>query len=238
MALNVIQWNSQGIMSKKDELLQLVNDHQPMIIAIQETMLHQNNNFRLPNYSSVMKPGTFNRRSHGGVAIFVHESTPIYKIINLQTPLQAVAIQVSLKCKLTICSIYNSRSHSLTEHLLTQLVQQLPPPILLLGDLDAYHPLWGSPEADTRGCRVANFVQANSLNVLNDGSPTRIAGTSETVVDVSLASPALQTQVSWSVLPSPYDSDQYPIKICFNTIVRNTLTIKYCINKIKLGHFQ
>ena len=43
-------------------------------------------------YLGILKEGHFNRRSHGGVGIYFHESAP-FKEINLTSPLQAVAIR-------------------------------------------------------------------------------------------------------------------------------------------------
>ena len=88
----IIQWNCQGIQRKKGELLQLIEDEHPLVIAVQETMITMENNFRLPHYNIVKKAGKFNRRPHGGVALFVHESVPSHNEITLLTDLQAVAV--------------------------------------------------------------------------------------------------------------------------------------------------
>jgi len=45
---------------------------------------------------------------------------------------------------LTICNIYVPPSSVLDEQSLTSLLQQLPPPFILMGDFNAHHLLWGS----------------------------------------------------------------------------------------------
>ena len=54
-------------------------------------MITMESNFRLPHYNIVKKTGKFNRRPHGGAALFVHESVPSHNEIALRTDLQAVA---------------------------------------------------------------------------------------------------------------------------------------------------
>ena len=98
-------------------------------------------------------------------------------------------------------------SHDLSFQLAEQLLQQLPPPILIAGDLNAYNTLWGCHETLARGKMVEEFIRKNALNVMKDGTPTRIASTSETAVDVSLCSPDLESHLQWSVYPTCRDSD-------------------------------
>lgn len=207
----ILQWNCQGARAKKDEIIKMIEDLNPIVVALQETMIGPSNNFRAPNYVCIRKDGHFNRRPHGGVALLVHNTIPFTEL-KLQTDLQACAIRVKLRSLITICNIYNSRSHDLTEPLLQQLFDQLPPPVLMVGDFNSYHVMWGSSSTDTRGKIIESFIGAAGLNLLNTGSPTRITHT-ETAIDLSLCSPELQRSMVWSVDPSPGDSDHCPITI-------------------------
>ena len=58
-----------------------------------------------------------------------------------------------------------------------------------------------------------SFLSDNNLNILNDGSPTRIADSSDTAIDLSLCSPSISFNFDWSVFKSPLDSDHCPIII-------------------------
>ena len=127
----------------------------------------KNSNFKLRHFIGIHKEGHLNHRAHGGVAIFIHETLP-YKEIELNTPIQAVAAQISIGKPVTVASIYNSRSHQINESLLTDILKQLPKPVILTGDFNAYHHVWGSPEIDNRGTQVFNFTQNNNLNIIND----------------------------------------------------------------------
>ena len=48
---NILQWNTQGIQNKKDELLDIINKHKIDVIVVQETKTWENYNFSLPNYN-------------------------------------------------------------------------------------------------------------------------------------------------------------------------------------------
>ena len=127
--------------------------------------------YKYKNYECYAKDGTFNRRWNGGVALYIHESIPQAEI-TLQTPLQAIAVTVQLKSKITICCIYNSRSMAFSSNLLQNLYNQLPQPCLILGDLNGYSPLWGCIQTDSRGNIIENFINQCGLAILNNGAPT------------------------------------------------------------------
>jgi len=214
---SVIQWNCQGLRAKKCEILNLIRQFKPALIALQETMIRDTDKFNIPNYNCVRRQGHINRRVHGGTALFIHESVP-YNDLGLNTELEAVAISVNLDTTITVCSLYNSRNHNISEQLLNDLLQSLPQPALILGDINSYSIRWGSEATDVRGRIFENFLNTNNLITLNSGTPTRIGYNSETAIDVSIASPGVAASCHWEVLPSPRDSDHCPILV---TILSN-----------------
>jgi len=216
----IIQWNCQGFRTKKDELLNICRTIRPAIIAIQETMCRDDYQMKIPNFNCIQQQGHINRRVHGGVAVFVHESIP-FQQLQLNTDLQSTAIIIQLSRRMTVCSLYNSRSHDLSEAALNHLLQQLPPPVLLLGDFNSYSTLWGSNTTDARGTIIESFIASNNLMLLNNGCATRIGLDSETAIDLSICSPNLAADCQWQVLPSPRDSDHCPILV---DIVNNNPT--------------
>ena len=42
--LNILQWNAQGISTSKEDLLKIISEQQPNVVAIQETILCQSEN--------------------------------------------------------------------------------------------------------------------------------------------------------------------------------------------------
>ena len=83
-----------------------------------------------------------NGKASGGVCILVRNDIP-HSEVQIQTPLQAIAIQITLKKKMSICSIYLPPNNEIDEQEIDNLITQLPSPHLLLGDFNAHSKLWG-----------------------------------------------------------------------------------------------
>lgn len=225
---SIIQWNCNGIRSKKDEILNIINSEHPIALAIQEIKLGNTTAFNLPNYSIYRRDGYANRSPQGGVAIFIHQDIP-HQSIPLDSNIQAIAVKIHINRTITLCSIYISRSHNLNEQELNQLLTQLPAPYILLGDFNSYSRLWGSAVTDTRGKTLERVMMTNNINILNDGQPTRISYNNETAIDLSICSPQLQPILEWEVSRSPLDSDHCPIKITIigTETTNNNITTRY-----------
>ena len=71
----ILQWNTQGITAKQDILI-LKEMFESSIVVFQETFLANEYQIKLRNYQGIAKQGTFNRRHHGGVITYIHESFP------------------------------------------------------------------------------------------------------------------------------------------------------------------
>ena len=95
------------------------------------------------------------------------------------------------------------------------LIEQLPCPVLVLGDFNAHHIMWGSNRTDPRGIKIGNIVRDSQLDILNEGTPTRVWDNGESAIDLSIASSILRSLITWSVFLSPGDSDHCPINITF-----------------------
>ena len=68
----------------------MIEEVQPLVLALQETMFNEEGNFRILRYNAITKTGHFNWRSHGGTMLLIHESIPMTEI-QLQTEAQAAA---------------------------------------------------------------------------------------------------------------------------------------------------
>ena len=64
---------------------------------------------------------------------------------------------MSTKKTLTVCNIYLSQSLDVNFSDLEHLIQQLPAPFDLIGDLNAHSPLWGDVRQDSKGQMVENL---------------------------------------------------------------------------------
>ena len=96
----LIQWNCRGIKSKHEELQLLIAEYNPSLILLQETKLNQdkyilNTKYDVHNFRNMEQP------QQGGVAIAVQKNVN-YKLLNIQTNLQAIAIKLQDESQLTI----------------------------------------------------------------------------------------------------------------------------------------
>ena len=184
---NILQWHVQELRNKKDEVLKLVSDHTPLLLAIQETMMSGYNKFSIPNYHIFNKTGHFNWRSHGGVSILIHDSVP-YRELKIISEVQAVAAR-----DITLFYVFFAESPTNTADFKRNR-SATTTPFFILGDLNGHSRIWGSRNNSARGNIIEEFLNTNNLNIMNDGSPTRVTATFESAIDMSICSPILQIQ--------------------------------------------
>lgn len=190
----------------------------PCVMALQETMLKVAD---LPRgylggkYRWYIKPHK-NAYIHG-VGLAVREDIP-HKVVQLETDLEACAVTIQFPTELTVVSIYMAPRNKVGKESrvigkLQDLVAQLPAPYVILGDMNAHHPSWGSHKVDVRGERLYQLLDTLGCSVLNDGRPTRIDPTTgvESVVDLSIASWDATNQFNWKVDDDLHGSDHFPI---------------------------
>ena len=80
-AIRILQWNDQGISTSKKDLLKLISEYEPRVIAIQEMFLAGDVKVKLGGFNCYSKQGSFNHRYHGGIAtIYLHNSIPAQEI--------------------------------------------------------------------------------------------------------------------------------------------------------------
>ena len=162
------------------------------IISLYETFLKENKIVTFKGYSSYHSYASeIYGVAHGGSAILVNSSTP-HRQLSLQTCLQAVAIRVTLRKTITVCSIYLPPSMAFNSNDFNDLLSQLPFAVLITGDFNPHSTLWGGTKLNRRGKMVEDILTKHNLCVLNDISTTYIhrATGSSSAVDLTICSPA------------------------------------------------
>ena len=206
----VLQWNTQGISTAKEDILKLIETFTPTVLSFQEIFLANDFHFKLKGYHALAKQGTFNRRYHGGVIVYIPESCP-YQEIAIQSIYQIVAAKVTIGHKtITVASLYIPGSVEIDKEELGRVINSLPKPCLVLGDFNAYNQMWGGHSTTRRGKEVEDIVSRNSLNILNTGQPTHESGSA---IDLTVVSPETTPDCKRDVYPSVLSSDHYPIII-------------------------
>ena len=115
---------------------------------------------------------------------------------------------------ITLASIYIPHSKNLNCNELRDGVRQLPKPIILMGDFNAHHEMWGNDRTDQRGKVVETRIIQEELNVLNNGAVTHISGTA---IDLTIVSPELEADMQWTAIPTVLSSDHFPVLVSIST---------------------
>lgn len=219
-----VQWNLRGLAVRTSELQHLLQQHCPVVVALQEikTKKEKDRNKldrRRYDWEFCFKPSD---GFSSGVALGVKKNVP-HQFLNIRGPIQVVAARVEWPVAATFASIYICREDGRAEieDKLDQLIQQLPGPIVLLGDFNAHSPLWGGYHIDARGRAIEELLGKHQLIVLNDQRHTRIdprdGGTS--AIDLSIVAETIAHEFAWSVDDDTRGSDHYPILL--NSVVPN-----------------
>lgn len=152
-----------------------------------------------------------------GAAIIVNNKIN-YEHVPLNTTLQAVAVRVWLEKWYTVCSIYLPHV-PVTKQSVSHLIDQLDPPFLILGDMNAHSPIWGGSTRNDRGQVFEELLLERNISLMNDCLPTHYylqTGTLSTI-DVSICSSDCILDFNYSVINDLHDSDHYPIRLILNS---------------------
>ena len=221
---NLISWNINSVKNKYPELQMLVQDYHPIVICLQETKPAEQNSFYLRNFDIHRKDMKSLVNQKGGVLIATH-NTYFTEIIPLQTHLQVVAVKLYIESNkfVSICSIYLHSNNNINIQELNNVINQLPHPFIITGDFNGHNPMWGSQKIDIRGQIIEQFINQNSISLINSGKNTRFNaynGTSS-AIDLTLCSPSVCHRVVWDISNSTYQSDHHPQIISFTSGNKN-----------------
>ena len=171
----------------------------------------------------------------------VHHGVPASRL-TIQSTLQAVAARVHVAdLEITTCSLYLPPGEAFPGTELRQLVQELPSPVLVVGDFNAHSTVWGCITTGTRGHLLESIITDESLCVLNTGERTHFTLPSgqTSALDLSLTSPQLSILFKWSVHDDPLGSDHFPVWLQFqNSPVLGSRPRKWNMAKADWNGFQ
>ena len=214
MVLKILQWNLNGYHNNYNELRLLQHNHSPHIIALQETHLKDNPTInQIPkNYNFYAKHSNSQSAKHG--VAFLISKTISFHPLNSNNNLHSIAINISAKIPFTLINTYIPPTQQISSNDLYSLISSTNNPILVVGDFNAWSPLWGSSTYNKRGKILSEFITNNNFVVLNNNKPTHFSThRTFTNIDVAFCSSELLTFSSWDTFDSLHGSDHYPIKI-------------------------
>lgn len=230
----IVQWNCNGFHAHKAEVDLLVNKLNPFMICIQESRCKPTHIPKYNGYNCFYKNHLNFNNASGGVLICIKKNIQS-KEVDLNTNLQAVAVEMQYPKKFVVCNLYIPPNQHLNSIELDQLILQLPKPFLLLGDMNAHSPLWGSYKQNDKGIVFENMLSnSNDIVCLNNGSSTHInlSNGTKSAIDLTFATPNLFLKTIWRTLSDLHHSDHYPIIISFpNQELYQTRRSKWVIEK-------
>ena len=214
MNLNIIQWNLKGYYNNYQEIEMICKEFKPQIISLQETHIKHDQTPQPPKqFVGYFHNFPQNTRAKQGCGLLIHKSIP-HKVLNIQSNISTVAIEINLVIKFIIFSIYIPPDQQIASNDLNNLINNINSPFILTGDFNAWSPLWGSLNTNLRGSIIEDFILTNNVCLLNDGSNTHFSThNSFTAIDLSICSPNLFPTTEWRVINDLHNSDHFPILI-------------------------
>lgn len=171
--LALLNWNANGISSKRLLFIDFLVRHNIDIACITETHLVSGQNFKVPNYR-VYRSNRTSGEAWGGVAVIIKKNLchePI--ILSPMVCFEIQGIKVSLKngsC-LRIFSAYRSKK-PLSIRDLNCIFNVENTPTMIVGDLNCKHPAWFSVTSNPNGLKLFNLMNRSEWIVIGPEEPT------------------------------------------------------------------
>lgn len=236
----ILQWNCNGLYAHIAELKLLLNELDPFLFCIQETRFKHDHIPQLKGFNCVFHNHYNENNASGGVMICV-KSGFRYIEIDLNSNLQAVAIEVYYPQRFTICNIYLPPNQIINQIDIEHIINILPKPFILLGDMNAHSTMWGSYKQNNSGKTFENIILNSGLICLNNGEATRlnVYSNNKSAIDLTIATPNFSIRTEWSTHEDLHYSDHYPIMIRFIDYKNNARRrAKWIMEKANWDEFQ
>jgi hypothetical protein len=174
-----------------------------------------------------------------GLVTLIRHDIPHVEL-QLNTNLQATAFRIGTNRPTTICNSYFSPNENPNVNDIQILIDQLPPPYIMLGDFNSKSTIWGNDTTDRPGQVIENLLLNQNVCILNTGQHTHYHQQtgSSSAIDLTLCSPLLLTNLEWKVLPDTYGSDHFPITIDDTDNTPVTKEPRYILKKANWTHFR
>ncbi|KAL4091248.1 hypothetical protein QTP88_025970 [Uroleucon formosanum] len=148
--IKLVNWNANGIKSKKSSLIEFLFRHNIDIACLTETHLKNTETFKINGYN-IYRRDRDTIHSFGGVAILIKRIIKHHQLITSElTNLEATSIMVSTdKFEIKIISAYNPPNKKIQRDDINELFKDNP--TILLGDLNSKNEIWGCQKNNPNG---------------------------------------------------------------------------------------
>ena len=247
----IIQWNINGFHNNINNLESIIHDNRKTrnfyIICLQEIKTDAKDPkqiFKLNGYIPYFKEDHSGTRRKRGSGILIQKNV-IHNHIQIDTSynpiIEATCIQVFDPIPFSIVNIYIPPKSVIPEADFQKLFDQIPKPVLFVGDFNAHSALWDNnwtKTPDRAGQTITDFIQNNDLIILNDGSETLLhTSKSTSAIDLTIASPSIALDFKWKT--SRIGLDHAPIFITPNkNNFKGSFRPQYLLNKANWQSFN
>ncbi|GFW77545.1 putative RNA-directed DNA polymerase from transposon X-element [Trichonephila clavipes] len=179
-----------------DDVKDIIRQYHPVCVALQETFLKSCHTTKIRQYGCV-REDTEGSSVSGGVCIFISLDVPSCAL-PLHTSLQAVDVRIPSTSLITVCCLYLLPNAVIHQQDVNNLVDQLPPPFVILGEFNGHITLWGSVKTNPRGRQIEQdasgktFPPTYSYNRADWALFTRLAVISDAMVKTESVDIAVQ----------------------------------------------
>ena len=186
-SISVLLLNTQGFRKKSLEIENLIDNHNPDIFFLQETMISENDPYKISLQSYEIKE--YRRIGKGGgLAIGIKKHLNFNFCENLTSTKENELMQLELitssgKC-ITITNYYNRKSKNIDINQLNNILKHSDN--IVIGDLNCKHNLWGSSTINLGGTSLANTINSNNYHHSYHTSPTRFSSINNDVLDIAV----------------------------------------------------
>jgi hypothetical protein len=196
--LNIISWNIRGFHCNKNSLIAAIQDKQPDIVLLQETLTNTKYSIKIPGYTIYHSPHTKNSDTVSrGLITAIHNNIPhnTSPLINSSSDWQSITTEITgfKSGPFQLINTYVSPNHLYDIQQATNSYKHY----LITGDLNANTTTWGSK--NTRpGQHLQQQISDCDAILLNDPKvPTTLYGST---LDLAIASPEVAAIADWSQL--------------------------------------
>ena len=181
-------------------------------MCLQETFLKDKNQLNIKHFQSFNHLYKDRHRVSGGVSILVRKDITQSQI-HVDSDLQAIIVKATLYKPIHIFSIYIPPHNPISDIKMNELLQQMPKPYLVLGDLNSHSTVWGCQKTDKKGKDFEKVMQNNNLCILNNKSHSYLNSFtgSYSAIDLTLCDPISYMDYRWKVHDDLCGSDHFPI---------------------------
>lgn len=177
--LKILHININSVNSKIKELKHLTTKNNYDLVLLNETKLDTDKTPpTIPNYQCYYKNRTANG---GGVAIYIKSSLDA-KEMNIKSTYETVALEIG---EILIIAVYNPKVGGIKDNEIMQLINSHPRSIII-GDLNARHPLWGDTKSNANGRALAKISNRNELEVIAPDEPTCYLKKTSSIIDLAV----------------------------------------------------